>query len=172
MMICEIGAYTSQMNIAPLTSACTALAPLIQFPPTDEFHAHFLDGSDYMSSEDIDALVEYLKETLCRTNPTAFNTALAQAEQMLATLARINELFGIEPDATAKLAIATITAARTAKAENVKLGIVKTYQKKAVKLKRVLLEHSTVEFADVWPSVHAIVKALVANCTFSAAKAG
>jgi hypothetical protein len=171
MLICEIGAHTSQMNIAPLTSACIALAPLIQIPPTDEFHAHFLDGSDYMSTEDIESLVDYLKETLCRTNPSVFNTALAQAEKELATLTRINTLFGIEPDGATNAAISVIINARTAKAENVALGIVKTFQSKAVKLKRVLIEHSTVEFADVWPRVHEIVKTVVANCTFSAAKA-
>ena len=100
------------------------------------------------------------------------STVRWKKQKKLAILVNINQLFGIEPDATAKLAIATITAARTAKAENVTLGIVKTYQTKAVKLKRVLIEHSTVEFADVWPNVHEIVKTLVTNCTFSAAKAG
>ena len=81
-------------------------------------------------------------------------------------------MFGLDPDAAAIAAIAIITSARTAKAENVALGIVTTFQNKAVKLKRVLIEHSSVEFADVWPNVHEIAKVLVTNCIFSAAKAG
>ena len=81
MMVCEIGAYTAQMSIALVTLAATALQPLIKIPPTDVAQSHFLDGPDFMSTEDIDSLIEFLKETLCRTNPNLFNSALEKAEK-------------------------------------------------------------------------------------------